>query len=50
MHIVSADYMSALGMKLLRGRAFTEADGENAPRIAIVNAMTAQRLFPGANP
>jgi putative ABC transport system permease protein len=50
LHTVSPDYEKALGIRLLRGRAFADADRENAPRVAMVNATVAQRLFPGADP
>jgi putative ABC transport system permease protein len=49
-HIVTPDYEKTLGIRLLRGRGFTPADRENAPRAAMVNATVAQRLFPGADP
>jgi len=49
-HRVSPEYVSTLGVRLLGGRAFTDADSETAPRVAMINAMAAQRLFPGGNP
>ena len=49
-HTVSPDYEKTLGIRLLRGRAFSNADQENAPPVAMVNATVAQRLFPGADP
>ncbi len=49
-HIVSPDYEKTLGIRLLRGRGFTDADRENVPRVAMVNATLAQRLFPGTDP
>src|SRR5580698_834277 len=49
-HIVSPDYEKTLEIRLLRGRGFTNADRENVPRVAMVNAAVAQRLFPGADP
>jgi putative ABC transport system permease protein len=49
-HIVSPDYEKTLGIRLLRGRGFTHVDQENAPRVAMVNATLAQRLFPGVDP
>jgi putative ABC transport system permease protein len=49
-HIVSPDYEKTLGIRLLRGRGFTNADLEKFPRVAMVNATVAQRLFPGADP
>jgi putative ABC transport system permease protein len=49
-HIISPDYEKTLGIRLLRGRRFTDADQEAFPRVAMVNATVAQRLFPGADP
>jgi putative ABC transport system permease protein len=49
-HIVSPGYEKTLGVRLLRGRGFMHADQENAPRVAMVNATVAQRLFPEADP
>jgi putative ABC transport system permease protein len=49
-HTVSPSYEKTLGIRLLRGRGFTDADGENAPRVALVNTTVAERLFPGADP
>uniref|UniRef100_Q01X61 Permease n=1 Tax=Solibacter usitatus (strain Ellin6076) TaxID=234267 RepID=Q01X61_SOLUE len=49
-HVVSTDYEKTLGIRTLRGRGFTDADREGAPRVAVVNATVAQHLFPGADP
>src|SRR3984957_11849046 len=49
-HIVSGDYGKTLGVRLLRGREFTDSDRENFPRVAMVNASVAQRLFSGTDP
>jgi predicted permease len=49
-HIVSAGYASTLGVPLLRGREFTDADTENAPRVAMINARLAREYFPKENP
>jgi predicted permease len=49
-HIVSSGYVNALGVSLLRGRALTDADNENAPRVGMINARLAQRYFSGENP
>jgi len=40
----------ALGVPLLRGRGFTDADRETAPNVAIVSQSLAQRLWPGQDP
>ena len=50
MHLVSPGYEQTLGIRLLRGRGFTDADREGAPRVAMVNATVAQHLFPGSDP
>src|SRR5439155_24101421 len=34
---------------LLRGRDFTEADGHNHPRVAVVNSNLGERLFPNGD-
>jgi len=47
---VSPDYFSALGIPILLGRAFTEADGPDTQHIAIVNQSFVQKFFHGANP
>ncbi len=43
---VNAGYFSALGIPLLAGREFTAADGQGAPKVAIVNEKF-QRYFFG---
>jgi len=48
-HIVSAGYISTLGMPLLRGRTFTETDNETAPQVAMINAMLARQFFPNGD-
>jgi len=47
---VSGAYFRSLGLPLLRGRDFGEADGETGPRVAIVNQTMAERVWPGADP
>jgi putative ABC transport system permease protein len=46
---VSPAYFRTLGMRFTVGRAFSEADGAAAPRVAILNEVLASRLFPGEN-
>jgi len=45
--IVSPDYFRTVDMNLVEGRAFTAADREGAPRVAIINETFARRAFPG---
>jgi predicted permease len=42
--------LEALGIPLLRGRAFAEADGPDAPLVALVDAAAAERYWPGQEP
>ena len=42
---VSPGFFSTVGMPVLRGRAFTEADREGAPAVAIVSELTARQFF-----
>jgi len=46
---VSADYFATMGIPLLRGRAFTAADREGGPAVALVDELTARRLWPNAD-
>ena len=39
-------YFSAMGIPLLRGRFFTEADKKDAPRALIINHAMAERYWP----
>jgi putative ABC transport system permease protein len=47
---VSPGYFRAMGIPLLRGRAFTEQDRADAPGVVIVNETLARRYFPGEDP
>jgi predicted permease len=46
----SPNYFKAIGMTLLSGRPFTDADDANAPPVAIVNLSMARRNFPDLDP
>ncbi|MGH9769791.1 MAG: ABC transporter permease [Blastocatellia bacterium] len=47
---VSPDYFRAMGIPVLRGRAFTESDALEAPGVAILPESVAKRCFPNENP
>jgi predicted permease len=42
---VSADFMQALGMTILRGRGFADSDNETTAHVAIVNQAFVKRFF-----
>jgi predicted permease len=47
---ITPDYFRAIGTLLVRGRAFTDADTLPAPRVAILSAGLARRLWSGQDP
>jgi predicted permease len=47
---VSAGYLQALGIPVIRGRRFTEADNENTAPVAIVNETFVKHFFPNEDP
>ncbi|HWK11076.1 MAG TPA: ADOP family duplicated permease [Vicinamibacterales bacterium] len=47
---VTPDYFRMMGISLLQGRGFTDADGPKGPPGVIVSAAAAERLWPGQNP
>ncbi len=49
-HVVSPAYNGALGLRLVRGRAFTDGDDEHVAKVALVNSLLARQLFPGRDP
>ena len=48
--VVTPGYLSTLGVPRLRGRDFTPADREDAPRVVAINATLARMAWPGENP
>jgi predicted permease len=47
---VTPGYFPALGIPILRGRAFTERDHADALPVILINDALARRYFPGADP
>ena len=48
---ITPGYFDAIGVRLLRGRDFTQAEAENkdAPRVAIIDEKMATKLFPNGD-
>jgi predicted permease len=46
---VSPDYFKTMAVPIVSGRGFTDADGPDTPRVAIVNETMARKLWPGQN-
>jgi putative ABC transport system permease protein len=47
---VSPDYFSTLGIKVVRGRGFTDRDDERAPNVVVINETMAAKHWPGEDP
>jgi predicted permease len=47
---VDARHLATIGATLVQGRCFSNRDLDNAPRVAVVNELFAQRNWPGENP
>ena len=47
---VTPDYFAALGIPILRGRAFTEEDRDPQSNTVVLSDSLARRLFPGEDP
>jgi predicted permease len=47
---VSPGFFATLGIPLVAGRDFTDADRNGAERVVIISAGIAQKLFPGQDP
>ena len=48
--VADSGFFDAAGVSIVRGRNFTHADGPDAPRVAIVNEVFAQKFWPNRDP
>jgi len=48
--VISANYFATVGQPLVRGREFTAADTQDAPRVVIINQALARRFWPDSDP
>jgi len=49
-HNVSAAYITTMGIPLLGGRNFSDADNETAPDVALINSTMARRFWTDGDP
>jgi predicted permease len=47
---VEPNYLTVMGIPLLRGRFFSEADNTHSPRIAVIDETFAAKYFPNEDP
>jgi predicted permease len=47
---ITPGFFRTMGIPLVRGRAFSDADVAGAPRVGIINESMARRFWPGKNP
>jgi len=48
--VVSPSYFSTLGIKLIKGRSFSDRDTRNSPKVLVLNERLAKRFFPNEDP
>jgi putative ABC transport system permease protein len=50
LRLVSANYFRAMGIPVLRGRAFTSQDAQAKPAVVVINEAMAKRFWPQEDP
>ena len=48
--MVTPDYFQTFGIRIVKGRAFTDADNESSLKVAMVNEAFANRFLKGLDP
>jgi predicted permease len=47
--VISPDYFRTMGARILQGRNFSERDGRDAPRVAVINQAMARAFWPSGD-
>jgi hypothetical protein len=50
LEVVTPDYFQTFGIRIVKGRGFTDADNESSVRVAMVNEVFASRFLKGDDP
>src|SRR5260370_41010092 len=50
MGLVSDNFLSTMGIPLLRGRGFAATDTADGAKVVMISQITAERYFPGQDP
>ena len=50
LRLVSRDYLSVMGTRIVQGRGLAEGDAAGRPRVLLINETTARRELPNQNP
>jgi predicted permease len=50
LRVITSDFFTTMGVPIVKGRNFTDADRADAPRVMIVSAHLAAVAFPGHDP
>jgi len=50
LNVVSPEYFNVMGIHILRGRGFTDADNDQGGNVALVSQSTAKKLWPNQDP
>ena len=49
-HMVKPGHFETLGIELVRGRAFTDADRDESPLVCVIDETMAEKFWPGEDP
>ena len=49
-YVIEPGYLKAMGIRLKRGRFFSELDNEHSPPVIVIDDVFAQKFFPGQDP
>ena len=49
-YVTSPSYLKAMGIRLVKGRFFTEQDTQSSPRVAVIDEAFARQQFPDEDP